>query len=86
MSIIAVALSDQNNNSPYLKVFFIVFLIVIGCFLGKAFVTGSVQIRGEKEPRRRKDKPREFREAMGILTVIYIIIAIGFVWLAFIAK
>ena len=80
----AVALSGQRNPDTFLKFFGAAFLIVVAYQLGKAFVTGSVKLPSEKEPIRREERPRDFRQAMGILTVIFIIIAALWTWIFFI--
>jgi len=76
-----MALSGQHNPDTFEKFFVPVFLFAGACVIGRAFVTGSVKLAGEKEPIRRQDKPREFRQAMGILTVIFIIIAAVLTWI-----
>ena len=63
------------------KVFITLGLIVFGFILGRAFVTGSVQLRGEKEPLRRQDNPQKFKETMGILTVIYVLLVAMIIWI-----
>jgi len=62
------------------KVFFIFGLIAGAFTIGKAFATGSIKLRGEKQPLRRQDDPRRFKEVMGIFTVIYILIVAIFTW------
>jgi len=62
-----------------LKVFIILGLIGGSYTIGKAFIMGSIQLRGEKKPLRRQDDLRRFREVMGIFTVIFII------WVAILA-
>ena len=49
------------------KVFIILFLIVLAFKLGRAFVTGSVQLR-------RQDNPQKFKQTMGIFTVIFVLL------------
>ena len=56
------------------KVFIILFLIVLAIKLGRAFATGSVQLRGEKEPLRRQDDPQKFKQTMGIFTAIFVLL------------
>ena len=63
------------------KVFIILFLIVVAFKLGRAFVIGSVQLRGEKEPLRRQDNPQKFKQTMGILTVIYVLLVAMLTWI-----
>jgi hypothetical protein len=63
------------------KVFAILFLIVFAFVLGRAFVTGSVQLRGEKEPLRRQDNPQKFKQTMGILTVLYVLLIAMLTWI-----
>jgi hypothetical protein len=41
------------------KVFLILGLIAGAFTIGKAFATGSIQLRGEKQPLRREDDPRD---------------------------
>jgi hypothetical protein len=62
-------------------VFIILFLIVFTYILGRGFVTGSIQIRGEKKLLRRQDNPRRFKEVMGIFTVLYILMIAILVWI-----
>ena len=63
------------------KVFAILFLIVFAFVLGRAFVTGSVQLRGEKEPLRRQNNPQKFRQTMGIFTVIFVLLVAMLTWI-----
>jgi hypothetical protein len=63
------------------KVFIILFLIVLAFKLGRAFVTGSVQLRGEKEPLRRQDNPQKFKQTMGIFTVIFVLLVVMLTWI-----
>jgi hypothetical protein len=63
------------------KIFIIVFLIVAACMIGRAFVTGSVQLRGEKGPIRRQERPREFRQTMGIITVVFALLVVILAWI-----
>jgi len=64
-----------------LAVFIILFLIAFGFKLGRAFVTGSVQLRGEKEPLRRQDNPQKFKQTMGIFTVIFVLLVVILTWI-----
>jgi len=64
-----------------LDVLSILFLIGFAFKLGRAFVTGSVQLRGEKEPLRRQDNPQKFKQTMGILTVIYVLLVAMLNWI-----
>ena len=63
------------------KSFIIVFLIVAASMIGRAFVTGSVQLRGEKEPLRRQDNPQKFKQTMGILTVVFVLLVAMLAWI-----
>ena len=63
------------------KVFITLGLIVFGFILGRAFVTGSVQLRGEKEPLRRQDNPQKFKQTMGIFTVIFVLLVAMLTWI-----
>ena len=63
------------------KIFIIVLLMVATYKLGRAFATGSIQLKGEKEPLRRQDNPRRFKEVMGIFTVIFILIVAILCWI-----
>ena len=63
------------------KIFITLFLIVATYKLGRAFATGSIQLRGEKEPLRRQDDPLRFKEVMGIFTVIFILIVAIRCWI-----
>jgi hypothetical protein len=63
------------------KVFIILFLVVLAFKLGSAFVTGSVQLRGEKEPLRRQDSPQKFKQTMGIFTVIFVLLVAMLTWI-----
>ena len=63
------------------KVFIILGLIVFGFILGRAFVTGSVQLRGEKEPLRRQDDPQRFKQTMGIIAVVFILFVAILSWM-----
>jgi hypothetical protein len=63
------------------KVFITLGLIAFGFILSRAFITGSVQLRGEKGPLRRQDNPQKFKETMGILTVIYVLLVAMIIWI-----
>ena len=63
------------------KVFIILFLIVAAYKIGRAFVTGSIQLRGEKEPLRRQDDPRRFKTVMGIFAVAFILMVAMLCWM-----
>ena len=63
------------------KVFIVLFLIVAAFKIGSAFVTGSVQLPGKKEPLRRQDSPQEFRQTMGILTVVFVLLVAMLAWI-----
>ena len=65
----------------FLKAFITLGLIIFGFILGRAFVTGSVQLRGEKEPLRLQDNPKRFKETMAILTVIYVLMVAVITWI-----
>jgi succinate dehydrogenase/fumarate reductase cytochrome b subunit len=65
----------------FLKAFITLGLIIFGFILGRAFVTGSVQLRGEKEPLRLQDNPKKFKETMAILTVIYVLLVAVITWI-----
>ena len=63
------------------KVFIILGLIAGAFMIGKAFATGSIQLRGEKQPLRREDDPQRFKQTMGIITVIFILIVAMLCWM-----
>jgi hypothetical protein len=67
----------------YFKVFVSVGLIVAGCVIGKALVTGSILLRGTAEPIRRQERPREYWNAMRIVLVVFAIIVALFAWMSF---
>ena len=46
-------------------------ILLIGGFIGWAFVTGSLTLRGQAEPIRRDKSPREYWYYMKIITVLY---------------
>ena len=48
-------------------------MLLIGCYIGWAFVTGAVSLRGRVEPIRRRDNPREYWYYMKIITVLYVL-------------
>ena len=58
----------------YHEVILIIILVVFAYKIGEAFVTGSVHLRGEKEPIRRQERPRDYWYAMGIISVVFAII------------
>ena len=63
------------------KVFIILGLIAGAFTIGKAFATGSIQLRGEKQPLRREDDPQRFKQTMGIITVIFILLVAILSWI-----
>jgi hypothetical protein len=63
------------------KVFIILGLIAGAFTIGKAFATGSIQLRGEKQPLRREDDPQRFKQTMGIITVIFILLVAILSWM-----
>jgi len=63
------------------KVLIILGLIVGAFTIGKAFATGSIQLRGEKQPLRREDDPQRFKQTMGIITVIFILLVAMLTWI-----
>ena len=63
------------------KIFIILFLIAVAFTIGRAFVAGSIQLRGEKKPLRRQDDPRRFKQVLGILTVIFILLVAILCWI-----
>ena len=67
----------MKNHPP---IFILVPLVVIACYLGWAFITGSLRIRG-KEPISRQDSPREYWYYMRIIGVIFAIIVAVIVWM-----
>jgi hypothetical protein len=67
------------NN--YLKVFIIVFVIAGAYHIGSAFVTGSVHIKGMREPIRRQDNPRDYWFSLGIITFIFTILVAIYAWI-----
>jgi hypothetical protein len=62
----------------YLKIFSIVFMIAGVYGTGSALVTGSVHIKGMREPIRRQERPRDYWFAVGIVTFIFGILAWAF--------
>jgi hypothetical protein len=63
------------------KVFIILGLIAGAFTIGKAFATGSIQLRGEKQPLRREDDPQRFKQTMGIITVVFILLVAILSWI-----
>jgi hypothetical protein len=64
--------------SMYLRVFGIVFGFSAILGLGWALVTGSVYIKGMKEPIRRMERPRDYWFALGIATFIFVVLEWAF--------
>jgi len=65
------------------KVFIVLGLIAGAFTIGKAFATGSIQLRGEKQPLRREDDPQRFKQTMGIITVVlsyWLPCFVGYLW------
>ena len=61
---------------------FIILGLFAGAFtIGKAFATGSIQLRGEKQPLRRLDDPKRFKQTMGIITVVFILLVAILAWI-----
>jgi hypothetical protein len=61
---------------------FIILVMIGGAYkLGRAFVTGSIQLRGEKEPLRRQDNPQRFKQTMAIFTVIFVLLVAILTWI-----
>jgi hypothetical protein len=61
---------------------FIILVMIGGAYkIGRAFVTGSIQLRGEKEPLRRQDDPQRFKQTMGIFTVIFVLLVAILTWI-----
>ena len=67
----------MKNHPP---IFILAPLVVIACYLGWSFITGSLRIRGRPEPIRRQDSPREFWYYMRIAIVIFAIIVAVIAW------
>ena len=63
------------------KVFILLVMIGGAYKIGRAFVTGSIHLRGEKVPLRRQDDPRRFKEVMGIFTVIFVLLVAMLTWI-----
>ena len=63
------------------KVIIILVLIGVAYTIGRAFITGSIQLRGEKEPLRRQDNPQRFKQTMSIITVIFTLIIVILAWM-----
>lgn len=63
------------------KIFIILFLAAAAFTIGRAFVTGSVRLRGETKPLRRQEDPRRFKEVMGIISVAFILLVAILVWI-----
>jgi hypothetical protein len=63
--------------NTYLKFFGIVFVIAIVFGIVLALVTGTVHVKGMKEPICRQDRPRDYWIVLGALAFIFAV----FLWL-----
>jgi hypothetical protein len=63
------------------RILFVVPWIVIACYIGWSFLTGSLRIRGREEPIRLKDNPREYRYNLTIIIVIFVVMTAIFAWM-----
>ena len=63
------------------RVFIILGLIAVAFTIGKAFATGSIQLRGEKKPLRRQENPQKFKQPMSIITVVFILLVATLCWI-----
>jgi hypothetical protein len=66
------------KNHPSIILF--VPMIVISCAIGWALITGSLRIRGIKEPISRQDSPREYWYYMRIFITLFVIGVALIVW------
>ena len=68
----------MKHPSP---IFFVVGLIIVGSYLAWSLISGSVRVRGIKEPLSRQNNPRDYWYHMRIFIVIFAVIAAIFAWL-----
>ena len=61
--------------SAYLKVFGVMFAIAVVYGIGSALITGSVHIKGMREPIRRQDRPRDYWFVIGIAAFLFVVLA-----------
>ena len=55
----------------YLRVFGAVFVIAAVYGVGSSLVSGSVHVKGMREPIRRQERPRDYWLVMGVATFIF---------------
>ena len=62
-------------------IFMVAVWTVMACYIGHAFFTGSLRIRGREEPIRLRDNPREYRYNFTIIAVIFVVLTAIFAWM-----
>jgi uncharacterized membrane protein YfcA len=74
----SITAAAMKNHPP---IFFFVPLVVVACYLGWSLFSGSVRIRGIKEPIRRRDSPSEYWRYMLFFLGVFAAIVGVFAWM-----